>query len=343
MTPSDPAPPWSFPAAQPPGPSTNRHLGPLPISGLFEVGARILRRHAPILLGVAILIQLPGALLDAVAQQRLADSVRPLLVGLDTETPQILAPTASQSDLLLGTLGVVLLGMFVSMVLGAIAAAANATTVLRDYHAEPTSFGGILGQALRRALPAIVASILAALALLAAVALTAALAIGAAVLLPTGGGEVGGLGVFLALVTGVGGALVAVTLLIRLSLAVIAAALEDIGPVTALRRSWHLTGGNAWRTFAVLAILAFVTAVAGSLVVQLLGVTITDTVGVQLGAADTLDAMFAAAVAVLFAPVTIVMQTVLYLDLRVRRDAWDLPAPGEDGDLTPGAANQTPD
>jgi|GEM_PF-2441047 len=315
----------------------------MPISGLFEVGARILRRHALILLGLAILIQLPGALLDAVVQQRLADSVRPLLVGLGTDTPQILNPTASQSDVILGALGVVLLGMFISMVLGAIAAVAYAATVRRDYHAEPTSFGVILGQALRRAMPAIGASILAALAVLATVVLTAAIAIGAAVLLPTGDGEVGGIGVFLALVAGVGGALVAVTLLVRLSIAVIAVALEDIGPVTAIRRSWHLTGGNAWRTFAVLTILAIVIAIAGSLVVQLLGVTVTDTVGVRSGAADTMDALFAAAVAVLFAPVTIVVQTVLYFDLRVRRDAWDLPAPGEDSDVTPAAASQTAD
>ncbi|MCY7418762.1 MAG: hypothetical protein LH650_09750, partial [Chloroflexi bacterium] len=187
------------------------------------------------------------------------------------------------------------------------------------------------------------AAVLAVLAVLAAMALAAALAIGAAVLLPTGDGEVGGIGVFLALVAGVGGALVAVTLLVRLSLAVIAAALEDIGAVTAIRRSWHLTSGHAWRTFAVLAILAFFIAVAGSLVVQLLGVTIIDTVGVQLGAADTLDALFAAVVAVLFAPVTIVVQTVLYFDLRVCRDAWDLPAPGADAELTPPAATQTPD
>ncbi len=317
----------------------------MPISGLFEVGVRILRRHAAILLGVAILIQLPGALLDAVVQQRLAESVRPLLVGLGTDTPQILNPTASQSDVILGALGVVLLGMFISMVLGAIAAVAYAATVRRDYHAEPTSFGVTLGQALRRAMPAIGASILAALAVLATVVLAAAIAIGAAVLLPTGDGEVGGIGVFLALVAGVGGALVAVTLLVRLSIAVIAVALEDIGPVTAIRRSWHLTGGNAWRTFAVLTILAFVIAVAGSLVVQLLGVTVTvtDTVGVRSGAADTMDALFAAAVAVLFAPVTIVVQTVLYFDLRVRRDAWDLPAPGKDGDVTPVAATHMPD
>lgn len=306
----------------------------MPISSLFEVGARILRRHAPILLGVAILIQLPGALLDAVAQQRLADSVRPLLVGLETDTPQILSPSASQSDVILGAFGVVLLGMIISMILGAIAAVAYATTVWHDYLALPTSFAEVLRRALGRALPAIGASILAALAVVVVVVATAAIAIGAVVLLPTGDGEAGGIGVFLGLIAGVSGALIAVTLLVRLSLAVIAVALEDIGPVAAIRRSWHLTGGNAWRTFAVLAILAFIISVVGSLIVQLLGVAITDTVGVQLGAADILDAAFAAAVAVLFAPVTIVVQAVLYFDLRVRRDAWDLPAP-ESIDVAP--------
>ncbi len=44
-------------------------------------------------------------------------------------------------------------------------------------------------------------------------------------------------------------------------------------------------------------------------------------------------------VSVLFAPVTVVVQTVLYFDLRVRRDGWDLPpvAVSTDGESADGA------
>ena len=96
----------------------------MPISSLFEIGARILRRHVRVLLAVAIVVQLPGAILDTLAQQRLADALGPLLVGLDTDTPQLLAPTESQTAVILGAAVVVLAAMLLSMVLGAIATVA---------------------------------------------------------------------------------------------------------------------------------------------------------------------------------------------------------------------------
>jgi len=54
-------------------------------------------------------------------------------------------------------------------------------------------------------------------------------------ILPGAAGETGGLGVFLALIVAVGGVVLAVTVLVRLSLAVIAVANEGIGPVTQMR------------------------------------------------------------------------------------------------------------
>ncbi len=150
-------------------------------------------------------------------------------------------------------------------------------------------------------------------------------------ILPGSGGGVGGIGAFIALVIAVGGTLIAVTILVRLSLATVAVAVEQVGARTGLHRSWHLTGGNAWRTFAVLAIVAFIVSVLAALLGQLLGVTISDTIGASLGMVQTFDTLFAAAIAVLFAPVAVVVCSVLYFDLRVRRDAWDLPAPDTGG------------
>ena len=65
---------------------------------------------------------------------------------------------------------------------------------------------------------------------------------------------------------------------------------------------------------------------------------LTDTIGVRLGVATTHGCSSSPpAVSVLFAPVTVVVQTVLYFDLRVRRDGWDLPA------VTVGGDAGTPD
>ena len=297
----------------------------MPISSLFEIGARILRRHVRTLLAVAILVQLPGAILDAIAQQRLAESVSPLFVGLDTDSPQVLTPTDSQTASILGALLLVGAAMLLSMIVGAIATIAYATVVSNDYHATSSNLRELLRLAARRAVAAVAAAILASLAVMGVIAATAALAIASMVLLPSGASDSGGLGVFLALVVGVGGALIAVTILVRLCLATITVAIEGVGPVTAIRRSWHLTGSNTWRTLIVLVLVAFIVGILASLVAQLLGVVFTDTIGQRAGVATQMDTFIAAAVSVLFAPVTIVIQTVLYLDLRVRRDGWDLP------------------
>ena len=301
------------------------------ISGLFDVGIRILRRHFRILLAVALAIQLPGAILDAVAQQRLGATVSPLLVGLDTDTPRVLTPTDAQANAILGALLLVGLGMLVSMLLGAIATVAYATVVRRDYHGDHVTFLDVAGLAMRRAFAAVATAILAALAVLAVSAATIALAALAVVALPGPRGETGGIGVFLALITGVAGAVLAITLLVRLSLAVVAVAVEDAGPIMAVRRSWHLTGDNTWRTFAVLVILAILISLLASLLVQAAAV-VTGSTGAGQGSVSALDALVAAAVSVLVAPVAVVVQAVLYFDLRVRRDAWDLPAPPTAGD-----------
>ncbi len=303
----------------------------MPISGLFEVSARIIRRHAPLLLVIAVTIQLAGAVLVSGAQELLGTTIGPLLVGMDTDSPQLLTPTDDQARAIIGAALLVGAATLVALVLGAIATVGYAQVVANDYHARPSTVGPVLAVALRRALPAVLASVLSSLAALATIVATVALALGAVVILPGADGSVGGVGAFIALIIAVGGALLAVTLLVRLSLATVAVAVEGIGARAGLGRSWHLTGDNSWRTFAVLALVAFIVSILAALLGQLLGVTISDTLGVRLGMVQAFDALFSAAIAVLFAPVAVVVCSVLYFDLRVRRDAWDLPAPDVDG------------
>ena len=60
----------------------NRRLRPAPFSGLFEIGARLLRRHAGTLLVLAVVFTLPGALLSAAAGVRLTDALAGILPDL---------------------------------------------------------------------------------------------------------------------------------------------------------------------------------------------------------------------------------------------------------------------
>ena len=83
------------------------------------------------------------------------------------------------------------------------------------------------------------------------------------------------------------------------------ASLERCGPVSALARSSNLVRDNWWRVFGILLLIAILLAIANAIASAFLG--LIPYVGPIVAA-------------VLFAPVGIIAQTLLYHDLRVRRD-----------------------
>ena len=138
--------------------------------------------------------------------------------------------------------------------------ASIAWVVARDYHGQDAPAGAAATVGLRRALTVFATLILSTLGTLALLLVGIGLAAAALVALPPAQGG-GGLGVFAALVVGVGLTVAVTYLTVRWCLAVIVVGLEGTGPVSALRRSWHLTGDNMWRTFGVLAVLALLVSV----------------------------------------------------------------------------------
>jgi hypothetical protein len=79
----------------------------------------------------------------------------------------------------------------------------------------------------------------------------------------------------------------------------------------------------------VLATVAIVLTIVGSTLLELVAVVVTDGIAAGMGLADASDAILAALVSTLLAPVGGVVLAVLYLDLRVRRDGWQ-PTPTEE-------------
>ncbi len=283
---------------------------------------RVVRRHLLPLLILAAIIQLPALLIDAAAQQRLGESLLPVMSGLDETTPTFREPTADQWQVIIGGLALVAGASLVGMLMGALAGLGNATAVLADYHGRRVDTGMLLRATLSRAIPAMAAACLATLAVLAVIVGGVALGMASIAFLPGDGG--GGLGVFLALVVGVATVVCAVTLLTRLVLTSAIIAGEAGGPIGAIRRSWHLTGQHTWRTFGILLLVTVVVALVGSTIVQLLGALVTDTVAAPMGLAVLSDVLLASVVSLLLSPIGGVVTGVVYLDLRVRRDAWQL-------------------
>ena len=126
-------------------------------------------------------------------------------------------------------------------------------------------------------------------------------------------------GVFIALAIIVG--LVATVYVFASALvAPVVATLEGVGPITALRRSWRLSNRNRWRILGLQLLLVVLNGVIGALLSALfLGSFISDQT------ARTVVQQAANLVTnVAWAPVQWGTFAILYYDLRVRHEAFDL-------------------
>lgn len=111
----------------------------------------------------------------------------------------------------------------------------------------------------------------------------------------------------------------------RLLLAPCAIAVEGLGPLRAIRRSWTLTRGMFWRLFGIYALSSIVISMAASTVSGvfsfaggLLGVADANLALVGITTASQLSAT------VLSLPLITAVQALLYVDARIRREGYDL-------------------
>lgn len=98
------------------------------------------------------------------------------------------------------------------------------------------------------------------------------------------------------------------------------ATLEGLGPVASLRRSWSLANGHRWRILGLMALLIILQIVLSALISLLLVASIAADEGVQLAAQQAVNLLTTIA----WAPVYWGTFAVLYYDLRVRKEAFDL-------------------
>jgi len=179
-----------------------------------------------------------------------------------------------------------------------------------------------------RLLPLIGAVLLAGLIIVLGWVVAIALSVGIGVLLGAGA-HLLPLGILVGVVAGIAATVFAIVVGIRWSLAIPVVVLERTGPVSALRRSWRLVRGSAWRVFGILLLSEFIVAVANLILripFSLLGgassltgpatsPTVTSTIVSGVGAiiAGTVTTPVFAGVVVL-----------LYTDLRMRREGMDI-------------------
>jgi hypothetical protein len=103
---------------------------------------------------------------------------------------------------------------------------------------------------------------------------------------------------------------------------------EKMGPISALGRAWRLSGGNRWRIFGIQVLLFVLNLVLSVLIGGLFGGFAafggqSGTPG-QLGVTNLVSTLVNLASTIVWAPVEWIAFTVLYYDLRVRKEAFDL-------------------
>ena len=103
---------------------------------------------------------------------------------------------------------------------------------------------------------------------------------------------------------------------------------EKMGPIAALGRAWRLSSGNRWRIFGIQVLLFILNIVLSVLIGVLFGGLAA--AGAQsgqpgqLGVGTLVQSLVNLASTIIWAPVEWIAFTVLYYDLRVRKEAFDL-------------------
>jgi len=114
---------------------------------------------------------------------------------------------------------------------------------------------------------------------------------------------------------------VAIWAAIRLSFAAPAIVIEGVSGWRGLRRSWTLTTGSWWRVFGIIVLVTIMVAIMGG---TINGILSLPAAALPAGARLAYTSVAGAAVNVFVTPIHLIVITLLYYDLRIRREAFDI-------------------
>jgi Membrane domain of glycerophosphoryl diester phosphodiesterase len=276
--------------------SDTPQLRPLSVGEALDAGLRLFRHRFGTLVLCTLVFALPFSIASTLVEWSTND------VAFDFSTSAL---TDGSDEAILGQRIAQLLQGLASV----FAIAACFKAVSAAYLGERASARSSLRFALPRFAPVLVAVILTILVLLVPFILVGAL-IGAG----AGAAALGALVAFV-LVAFLG---------IRLSLTLPPVVIERKGPFRSLGRSWRLTSGHYWRTFAVLGLASLLTVLIGLAAGAALGAALSAASFSQEATAAVLFTLMTIGVSVVTTPILAAVMTVHYYDMRVRNEGFDL-------------------
>jgi hypothetical protein len=286
------------------------------VGELLDSAFTLYRRNVRLILAITAVVQLPLALFSYLAYQ---------LTGLSSATTRLqqlsrngVITSQQLADIVptLITVGGVIVGIALlqALVVQPIATAAMTRAVADVYLEHPATVGGAYRAVGKRIGSVVAVSLILfgvgigifAASFGLAIGLGLALGSGAAVLLVV---------LFPVMI------FVFILLYTRWLFAAPIVILERVGARAALRRSWHLVRGSTPRVFGITWLVGLITGILSAIVGALLSVV------TQLGDENVrliLNQLATLIVAVLIQPISFIVVVLLYYDLRIRREAFDI-------------------
>ncbi len=307
-------PGWSWPQ-QPLLPGSGRFRAQA-VGELLDSAFTLYRRNVRLILAITVVAQLPLALFSYLVYQ---------LTGISGTTTRLQQLSASGTltphqlsalgPSLAAVLGVVLgIALLQSLVVQPVATAAMTRAVGDIYLDHRTGVGSAYRAVGQRIWSVVGVALLLFVVGVALVAVTLGLLLVSLYVLGSGGAAV--------LVVLLPAAVVAaIVLYTHWLFAAPIVMLERVGARAALRRSWHLARGSALRVFGITVLVGLITGFLSAIVGALLGVA------TQVGDESLrllLNQMATLVIAVLIQPISFIVVVLLYYDLRIRREAFDI-------------------
>jgi len=307
-------------------------LHPMSISDMLDAAFRLYRQHFLTFIGIVALLQVPMAMIQFVAQLPYMQALQRF-----TTRPPVLAPGASPLDIfpfaqLLPYYALIFgLSVFQYLLVYNLMTGALANAISRSYLGQPISILSSYNIGFKRFIALIVASLIPFVISLVFVAIIAGCAFGTFYTMGVRTNEQPNIGLAIAAVIGLVGVIFASAIAglffyVRLLLTTQAIVLEGQGPWAGLARSWRLVGQAFWRSLGILLLVyAFIYIV--SLIVQLPLIVLGAFFGMLLNNSvlyQSITSLVTYGVLILVLPLQFIIFTLLYYDLRIRKEGYDL-------------------
>ena len=313
------------------------HLRAMSIGDMFDAAFRLYRKHFLTFIGIVALVQVPMSIVHFYLEYVVAGNAT-LDVLRFSARPPVIRPgqnplSAFPINSFLTFYGIIFgVAIFQGLIIQNLTTGALANAISRSYLGRPISILGAYGFGLRRYLSLIASSFVLLLIGIIVVALFGGCAFGAVVLFAR---SLGGRAAFAGILLGWFAIILLIILLIpvilfffiRFVLTTQAIVLEGRGPLSGLARSWKLISKSFWRAlgvFVLVLLLSYLLSVIPSLLLTFGLNLITGNSATSMLRNQALGSFVAQVGLIVGLPLLFSVYTLLYYDLRIRKEGYDL-------------------